>query len=200
MPKDTFFNLQEDKRRRIIDSAMREFSQAHYNRVTIDSIVIGAGIPKGSFYQYFRNKDDLYQYIFSQIGNEKKNILEKIKKDVEKLEFKDYCIKMLEEAGKFENIDPLLEKLKDKFINECPQELRKEVLKNELPKSYRLLEEAIRLYMDKGELRKDLKVNTSAYMITSCVVNLENYEFADEESIEDAISDMLETIIEGMKK
>lgn len=200
MPKDTFFNLPENKKKRIIDSAIQEFSQTHYNRVTIDGIISGAEIPKGSFYQYFTNKDDLYKYIFSQIGDQKKSILAKLKKDIKKLEFKDYCIKMLEEATQFENSTPKLVALKNKFINECPQELRKEVLKNEIPKSYRLLEEAIRLYIDKGELRKDLKVSTSAYMITSCVISLENYEYIEGESMKEALSDMLETIIGGMKK
>jgi AcrR family transcriptional regulator len=200
MPKDTFFNLLEDKRKRIIDSAILEFSKVHYNKVTVDSIVNGAQIPKGSFYQYFRNKDDLYQYIFNEIGSEKKDILKKIESKVEKLEFKEYCLTMLEEAVKFENKDLQVVELKNKFMNECPQELRKVVLKKEIPKSYRLLEEVIRLYIGKGELRKDLKVNTTAYMITSCIVNLENYEFKEGESMVSVISDMLETILKGMKK
>lgn len=72
MPKDTFLNLSEEKRNRIIDSAVLEFFKAHYNKVTIDSIVNWAGISKGSFYQYFENKDDLYKYLFGEIGNYKK--------------------------------------------------------------------------------------------------------------------------------
>ncbi|WP_045520554.1 TetR/AcrR family transcriptional regulator, partial [Clostridium sporogenes] len=54
MPKKTFFYLQKEKQDRIIDSAILQFSKVHYNKVTIDSIVEGAKIPKGSFYQYFK--------------------------------------------------------------------------------------------------------------------------------------------------
>jgi AcrR family transcriptional regulator len=199
MPRDTFFNLPEEKRSRIVNSAILEFSKVHYKKVTIDSIVNGAEIPKGSFYQYFKNKDDLYTYVFSQIGNEKKHILEEMKKYKEQLDFREYILKMLEEAKKFESADTKLMELKNKFINECPQEVRKTVIKNEIPKSYRLLEEVISLYVIKGELRKDLNIKTAAYMITSCIVSLENYEFDKEESISEVIIQMIDVLIKGFK-
>ncbi|GMQ62891.1 TetR/AcrR family transcriptional regulator [Vallitalea maricola] len=199
MPKDTFFNLPEKKRSRIVDSAFLEFSKVHYKQVTIDSIVNGAGIPKGSFYQYFTNKDDLYKYLFSQIGNEKKHVLEEMKKYKEQLNFREYLIKMLEESKKFESEDTKLMELKNKFINECPQEVRKDVLKNEIPKSYRLLEEVISGYVKKGELRKDLNIKTAAYMITSCVVSLEDYEFDKEENISEVIIRIIDILINGLK-
>lgn len=200
MPKDTFFNLTEKKRNRIIDSAMLEFSKAHYNKVTIDSIVNGAGIPKGSFYQYFKNKDDLYKYLFSRIGNRKKNILQEIKRDVDSLNFKEYVIKVLEEAEKFDTKNPKIAELKNKFINQCPQEVRKEVLKNEIPKSFRILEESITAYIQKGELRKDLDVKKAAYMITSFIVNFEQYEFTNEDSFKHVMAQMLDILMQGMKQ
>lgn len=199
MPKDTFFNLPEEKRSRIVNSAILEFSKVHYKKVTIDSIVNGAEIPKGSFYQYFKNKDDLYTYVFSQIGNKKKHVLEEMKKYKEQLDFRGYVLKMLEEAKKFESADTKLIELKNKFINECPQEVRKAVLKNEIPKSYRLLEEVISLYVIKGELRKDLNIKIAAYMITSCAVSLENYEFDKEENISEVIIQMIDILINGLK-
>lgn len=199
MPKDTFLNLSEEKRNRIIDSAILEFSKVHYKKVTIDSIVNGAGIPKGSFYQYFKNKDDLYRYIFNQIGNEKKAILDGEKKDIAEISFKEYVIELLKDAEKFENSDPKLQELKNKFINECPQEVRKSVLKNEIPKSHRLCEAMIERYIEKGELRKDLNIKATAYMITSCFVNLDYYEFDEEENINDVLVEILDILIEGVK-
>ncbi len=199
MPKDTFFNLPKEKRNRIIDSAILEFSKIHYKKVTIDSIVNGAGIPKGSFYQYFKNKDDLYTYVFSQIGDQKKQILEEVKKYKKQLDFKEYVIELLKESKKFEMSDNKLIELKNRFINECPQEVRKIVLKNEIPKSYRLLEEAIMLYIEKGELRKDLNIKNAAYAITSCIISLENYEFSEGENINEVIIQILDTLIDGFK-
>lgn len=196
MPKDTFFNLPEEKRMKIIDAAVGEFSKVHYKKVTIDNIVQRAEISKGSFYQYFSDKDDLYKHVFDQIGNQKKQALEDVQKYTEQLGFRDYLIKMLTEA---EMHDAELIELKDKFINECPQEVRKEVLKNEIPKSNRLLEEVIACYIKKGELRKDLNVKIVAYMVTSCFTSLEFFELGKGENIRDVVIQILDVLIDGLK-
>jgi TetR/AcrR family transcriptional regulator len=63
MPKPTFFNLTDDKRQRLIDLAIEEFAENDYDLASISKIVAQAGIAKGSFYQYFEDKKDLYQYL-----------------------------------------------------------------------------------------------------------------------------------------
>ena len=63
MPKETFFNLQEEKRTSITNIAIEEFGNHDYGDVSISRIVARAGIAKGSFYQYFENKEDLYSYL-----------------------------------------------------------------------------------------------------------------------------------------
>ena len=60
MPKETFFNLPEVKRGAILDAALEEFAAYPYDQASVNRIVARAGIPKGSFYQYFENKKDLY--------------------------------------------------------------------------------------------------------------------------------------------
>lgn len=59
----TFENLSEEKRLRIINSAIEEFANKGYKRATVDNIVSKAGISKGSIFQYFKNKEKLYLYI-----------------------------------------------------------------------------------------------------------------------------------------
>ncbi|MCB8926870.1 MAG: TetR/AcrR family transcriptional regulator [Ardenticatenaceae bacterium] len=71
MPKETFFNLPEDKRQRIIELALAEFAENDYDTASISRIVAQAGIAKGSFYQYFENKEDLYAYLLT-LGAEAK--------------------------------------------------------------------------------------------------------------------------------
>ncbi|MEM6451787.1 MAG: TetR/AcrR family transcriptional regulator [Cyanobacteria bacterium P01_D01_bin.105] len=65
MPKPTFFNLSDKKRQNITDLAIAEFANADYNSVSISNIVKQAKIAKGSFYQYFEDKQDLYMHIVS---------------------------------------------------------------------------------------------------------------------------------------
>lgn len=77
MPKQTFFNLPEEKRRRIVDCAVGEFAEHGYNMASISRMVAAAGIAKGSFYQYFEDKEDLYAHVIdSEIVRPKLRILE----------------------------------------------------------------------------------------------------------------------------
>jgi len=63
MPKKTFFNLPDDKRERIAELAIEEFSERPYSKASISRMVERAGIAKGSFYQYFEDKLDVYRWL-----------------------------------------------------------------------------------------------------------------------------------------
>ena len=71
MPKDTFLNLSEEKRNLIEDVALNEFAEHGFDNASINRIVEKADIAKGSFYQYFEDKGDLYKHILTRIGEEK---------------------------------------------------------------------------------------------------------------------------------
>ena len=68
MPKPTFFNLPAEKQATLIEAAKDEFSRAPLHEASIANIVKQAGIPRGSFYQYFEDKDDLYYHLLTQIA------------------------------------------------------------------------------------------------------------------------------------
>ena len=76
MPKQTFFNLPDEKRERILDMAIDEFAENDYQNVSISRLVDRAGIAKGSFYQYFEDKEDLYAYLLGLMAQEKQKFLE----------------------------------------------------------------------------------------------------------------------------
>jgi AcrR family transcriptional regulator len=65
MPTKTFFNLPEEKQRKLLEAIHSEFSRVPFDEVSINQIVRMAGIPRGSFYQYFRDKQDMLQYLLS---------------------------------------------------------------------------------------------------------------------------------------
>jgi TetR/AcrR family transcriptional regulator len=71
MPKATFFNLPDEKRRRIEEIAIEEFAANEYNAVSISRLVSRAGIAKGSFYQYFEDKKDLLLHLLDLAAKEK---------------------------------------------------------------------------------------------------------------------------------
>lgn len=63
MPKPTFFNLPPKKRHRLVEEAIAEFSERSYRDASLSQIVARAGIAKGSLYQYFEHKLDLYRWL-----------------------------------------------------------------------------------------------------------------------------------------
>jgi AcrR family transcriptional regulator len=63
MPKDTFFRLPADKRDRLVHEAIVEFAERTFAEASLSRLALRAQIPKGSFYQYFEDKLDLYRWL-----------------------------------------------------------------------------------------------------------------------------------------
>lgn len=78
VPTETFTNLSAEKQRRIFDAAVLEFSTRRFSEASINQIIKTAGISRGSFYQYFSDKEDLYLYVLAEIGKEKLVILSQL--------------------------------------------------------------------------------------------------------------------------
>ena len=67
MPSSTFFNLPEAKRQRLLDAAWQEFTTVSYMDASINKIIQNAEISRGSFYQYFSGKQDLFAYLLQTL-------------------------------------------------------------------------------------------------------------------------------------
>lgn len=63
MPTSTFFNLRPEKQERLLTAVAREFAAQPFHEASINSMIRAAGIPRGSFYMYFRDKEELFQYL-----------------------------------------------------------------------------------------------------------------------------------------
>ena len=67
MPKETFFNLPIEKRQKILSAARDEFTENDLYRSRVSNIIKNAGIPRGSFYQYFEDLEDLYYHVIDEV-------------------------------------------------------------------------------------------------------------------------------------
>jgi TetR/AcrR family transcriptional regulator len=79
MPKSTFYNLSDEKKGRILDAALQEFSTRRFSEASLNQIIKNAGIPKGSFYQYFNNKEDIYLCLLESGSKENTEFLNYVK-------------------------------------------------------------------------------------------------------------------------
>jgi TetR/AcrR family transcriptional regulator len=63
MPKETFAKIPAEKRERLLREAARLFAERGYNQTDMAELADRAGVAKGSLYNYFSSKDDLYIYV-----------------------------------------------------------------------------------------------------------------------------------------
>ncbi len=77
MPTKTFLNLDIKKQQKLIKAAITEFSNNNYYDVSINKIISNASIPRGSFYMYFKDKDDLFLYIIDEYNKKLNNIVKR---------------------------------------------------------------------------------------------------------------------------
>ena len=78
MPSSTFFKLPVQKQEKIVRAARKELNNVPFEKLNIKNIVEEANIPRGSFYAYFHDKDDLLAYLQSETTNEILNKLAQI--------------------------------------------------------------------------------------------------------------------------
>ena len=66
MPKATWRNLEADRRERVLFAAMAEFGTHGYSGGSLNVIAREAGVAKGSLFQYFDDKFDLFAHVAEQ--------------------------------------------------------------------------------------------------------------------------------------
>ena len=78
LPSSTFLNLAPEKQEKLLSAAVREFTERPYNEASINRIIREAGIPRGSFYMYFRDKEDLFHYLMEESIDEMLMVFEEL--------------------------------------------------------------------------------------------------------------------------
>lgn len=76
MPSDRFIKLPINKKEAVHQAIINEMKQHTYEHINVSNIVREADISRGSFYQYFINKDDFYFYILEFIGHNKQKYMD----------------------------------------------------------------------------------------------------------------------------
>lgn len=71
VPNKTFDHLPDEKKQAVVRAALKEFTAHDYTSASLNDIIADIGIAKGSFYRYFNNKRELYDYLIAY-GLEKK--------------------------------------------------------------------------------------------------------------------------------
>ena len=66
MPTPTFFRLPDARRAPLVEEAIAEFAERPYAEASLSEVARRARVPKGSVYQYFEDKLDLYRWLLTE--------------------------------------------------------------------------------------------------------------------------------------
>ncbi len=84
MPLPPFEKLSPRKKERLLSAAVSEFSKHPYDRVSVFEIARSAEISRSSFYYYFADKEDLYDYLLDRL---REQFLDSIPEEVDLFRF-----------------------------------------------------------------------------------------------------------------
>ena len=73
---EAFLKLPEDKQTTILNAFLTEFAKNDYEKASLSAVIKGLGIAKGSIYQYFGSKMDLYKLLRDSCVKEKATYIE----------------------------------------------------------------------------------------------------------------------------
>lgn len=110
MPKSTFYNLEESKQNKIVRESIREFAHKGYDKGTMEGIAKNSNVAKGSMYQYFEGKRDLYIYSVEKALDISLCGIQYVFDDLKQEDIFDFMYRGFEAAW------PLLEKERDVFL------------------------------------------------------------------------------------
>jgi len=171
MVKTTFLNLDEEKRQRILTAALEEFSAQPYESASLNRIVAQAGIPKGSLYQYFADKKDLYLYLIDEAAQAKLAFLRQHELTGQVDFFEGFAALMLAGA-EFDLNYPQYSRLLSQAFN---SPLVDEITTRLKGKSFDYLYELLQTARQQGHIRGDLPLDLIVFTLNTLTTEFGKY-------------------------
>lgn len=167
MPKETFFNLPEEKRTTICQAAIDEFAAHSFEQASINRIVAKSGIAKGSFYQYFENKKDLYRYLLQRVGEAKLAYLAPIMHNPGQHDFFTLLRDLYAAGVQFVMENPRYAEISKRLMESRGTPIYAEIIDANRPAAYGFFETLLQNAIRRGEVRADTDIRMFAYLIAA---------------------------------
>lgn len=164
-PKPTFENLSPTKRERIIRTVLEEFSENGYQKTSINRIVGRLGIAKGSIFQYFKDKENLFLFVFGICLDQVKGYLKNVRDDTARMPFFDRLGRTLRAGVRFLHDHPLVYRLYLRVLFESQIPFRQDILVAVRQYSHDFLRGMVVAAQERGEIRKDLAPDVAAFIL-----------------------------------
>jgi len=202
MPSQTYFNLPKEKQERIMDAIISEMGVHDYDAFNIASVIRQSKIPRGSFYQYFVDKDDLFDYFYAYVAQMKIAYFGNLYTGEQDMPFFDRFLQLYLSGFKFGFENPKILKAAKKILS-SEHFSNSEIIKNSLEQGIDLFVSFVKKDQEKGRIREtvDAKLLASFLFEFSNKVTLEEYfkDEADFDKIERKIRQLIEMLQKGIE-
>lgn len=174
MPTATFLQLPPAKRERFVGAALDEFALHDYRTASVSRVARSAGIAKGSVYQYFDGKQDLYHYLVALAAERKFGFIDgAVPADVGG--FFDRFRLTVFHGARFDFTHPSLAGLLYHATYEPSGPETRAVSAQLRVASYRYLRGLVDEGVRAGDLRADLDVDFAVFALYQLSVSLRDY-------------------------
>ena len=163
--KTTFSNLPSEKQERVLDAAIDEFSRWGYEKASINRMVGRLGIAKGSIFQYFGSKKNLYFHIFEYAVGLVRRSLKGVKAETEGEDFFIRLSKSLRAGVYFIQRYPRIYQIYLKMLFQEDFPFRADLLRTIRIFSMDYLRPIVEEGMKRGELRHSLDPEVAAFFL-----------------------------------
>ncbi len=193
MPKETFFNLPGEKQERIIEAAMDEFAARSYHQARVTAIADNAGIAKGSFYQYFEDKKDLFKHLMDLSVKKKiKYINQDMMANKEKYKFFQLLREIYLSGIRFAKENPRLVAIGNDLVNN--KELQQEVWGEFKDRSKDFFQLLLEEGLGRGELDPAIDIVLVSKLLTALNYSLIDLVYKDGKIDLDTFENEMEVI------
>ncbi len=175
MPNPAFFNLSEEKRNLIISVAIDEFSSSNYDTASINQICKKSNIAKGSFYQYFTDKLDLYTFIMTLAIKSKVSFFTVILEDFKTLTLLEQIRLLFIKGIEFAKENPQYAALGEQFSKESNENAKLAVIKEGEKQSEMVFVQMIEHAKLKGEISSKVDTLALSMMLQSVNKTVNDY-------------------------
>ena len=163
MPTNTFENLPEDKRQRIIDACFKEFALYNYEQASVSRIVKELGIAKGSIFQYFGSKKELYRFLINYAGQKKLEVSKEML-ETEIVDFFDWYKKVYSFGIQFDIQYPLYSGFLYNVVRERNYIDVEAFYIDSKTQVFQFIESKLTDQQEKGKIRDDINIKTLAFI------------------------------------
>jgi AcrR family transcriptional regulator len=168
---ESFNRISEEKRNKIIDSAVNEFAEHGYESANINNIALKAEVSVGAMYKYFRNKEGLYLTIIHFGVESLKGILdETIRGEGDLLGKIEKIIRAIQSYSR-SNVN--LTKLYNQMTNESHSSLVWEMVSDMEGVTAELYASFVEEAKEQGMVRADVDARLFAYFLDNLFVLLQ---------------------------